>query len=140
MKSGMVKSPTLLSAGLSAAIVAATYFIYVKALESEERVAIMIFAVIYFFPILLEAVEDLESTKKRTWEFIALGVAVTIGFAFLGLIWYFLYWYRNGKDFVPTWFRIPAIVVPALFALMKFIPVGEAFWQLYSRQKGARNK
>ena len=124
-----------MGAGLSAVFFVSAYFIYVHAVMSKDKFFLLISILLYFLPILIETIEDLEFSKKTKLELGYSMAVIVFGMVFLVLILYYAFLYKESDVVLSEGLRMAAIGIPALFVIKKSYPFFVKLYQVCNRQK-----
>ncbi len=128
-----MREKSILGSGLVALFSVVAYILYIENLSSDT---VIIAAFVYFFPIVVEAAEDLQSGGQSRKIFVVYVVLLIAGLAFLGVLWYCFSRYGAGfpqqmPAILSVLLRIgplallPPKVVPFFDTIMRILNVKE---------------
>lgn len=132
----LIRQNTLLGTGLTAVFNIVTYILYVNQLmTAADSFVIVILALVYFVPGMVEMIEDVQSGCESNPIFFWIRICgVILALGYIGVLWYFLSQYDqtflNGLPKIPQWLMIG---LPAVFLIQKVLPVMIVISQLYNK-------
>lgn len=135
----VMEQKTLIGSALMAVFSVVAYALYATALVQGETEWIYISAIVYFLPIIIEAAEDLQSTRIASKKlFILFAACFCIGVVYFGLLWYFVSLQSEAVVLDHyLWLTISLIVLPVFLLPQKVYPFIVTLMQLYNRSRGA---
>lgn len=138
----MMKNESLFVKGLMLSLNLAAFATNVYSLFTENKSWVIVTALIYILPVMIEVAENLQAgTYKQKSFFVLAAVGFFLGIIYIVCIITFISFLdREEIDCVPLVLRILLILIPAPCVLVQAYPFGSAIMQAYNRQKAKFGK
>ncbi len=136
-----MRAKSITGSSLSLIFCVAGYIAYAYAISNDNRILIILTALIYFFPLFVDFCEDFQSLRIGNANvFWALVVCFAIGIIHLVLLLSCLIIIpaNSFQESVSPGIRMLIIILPIASLPIKFYPLGVCIMQLFNRNFGKR--
>jgi Kef-type K+ transport system membrane component KefB len=125
---------SLLGTSLSFVFAVVAYITYLHALLSGNTGWMIVSALVYFFPVFVEFIEELQNTRfNKKWQIILMSICALISLVCMIMLFVYLSIETDGNDTISKVWKIILAVCPVACIPLKAYPMMTAFFQWYNR-------